>query len=102
MDQEDENDKILNDIQEETEEEIQQEAFEFQNSSSSFNNIACKINLIILKIKKIINTFNASNNLTRALRNEQKENPLNLLSDLENKQKKTKCVLQLIQDVITR
>ena len=55
-------------------------------------------------MKKVVITFNCSNNLTRDLLNVQNDNPLNLLSDETEKSFKTtkKCVLQLIQDMITR
>jgi hypothetical protein len=96
------NDKLLADIEEETEEQLEEEAFDFQNSSSTFDDLASKINLVILKIKKVVTIFNCSNNLNRALLHEQKERPLNLLSDMSNKRKKFKCALQLIQDIITR
>ncbi len=96
------NDRLLSDIEEETEQQIEEEAISFNNSSDQHKTVAMKINLVIKKMKKIITTFNNSNNLTRALLLEQKENQLNLLNDLSPKRKKIKCVLQLIQDVITR
>jgi len=55
-------------------------------------------------MKKVVTTFNCSNKLTRDLLKEQNDDPLNLLSDETEKRFKTtkKCVLQLIQDIITR
>ena len=93
---------FLGTIEEETEEQIAFENFDF--NLDEFSNLAMKINLVIKKIKKVVTTFNGSNNLSRDLLKEQKENAFSLLIDLteENKSYKKKCVLQLFQDVVTR
>jgi hypothetical protein len=95
------NHQVLEDIEEETEEELAKEAFGFENCD--FKNLSKNINTVIKKMKKVVTTFNCSNNLTRDLLKEQNDDPLNLLSDETEKRFKTtkKCVLQLIQDIIT-
>ena len=89
---------ILEDIEEETEEELAKEAFNLE--SSDCEDLAIKINNVLIKVKKIVTTFNSSNNLSRELLNLQKENAVGLLSD--NSKKTFNCILQLIQDIITR
>ena len=69
--------------------------------NQTFCDLSKKISVVIKKIKKIVTTFNSSNNLSRDLRNVQKENPLTLSSDLPNNNK-CKSVLNLIQDIVTR
>jgi hypothetical protein len=68
---------------------------------NEFCDLAEKISIFIKKIKKVVTTFNCSNNLSRDLRKVQQDNPLTLLSDLSNTVKR-KNILYLIQDIITR
>lgn len=93
---------FLQDIEEETEEELAQEAVNLQ--SEYYEALAMKINNVITKVKNTVTTFNSSNNLSRELLKSQRENGLNLLSDFSYKRdnKNFNCVLQLIQDIITR
>ena len=85
---------FLEAIEEKTEEELAQEAFNLERSDCE--DLTIKIKIVLIKGKKIVTTFNLSNNLSRELLNFQKENAPSLLSD--NSKKKLNCVLQLIQD----
>ena len=53
----------MEDIEEETEEELAKEAFNLE--SSDCEDLAIKINNVLIKVKKIVTTFNSSNNLSR-------------------------------------
>jgi hypothetical protein len=58
-------DETLVTIEEETEEEIAQETLFFE--MHDFSMLSQKINIVIKKVKKLVTTFNCSNNLTRDL-----------------------------------
>lgn len=98
------NSDLLATIQEETEEEISKETFDFDFSFGDFEIIAEKITRVVAKIKKVLNLFQKSNDLTRVLLTSQRiKEPLNLLHDeSEKKLKHPKSILSVIQDIITR
>ena len=90
----------LETIEEETEEEIVRETCAFDYSN--FDTLASRIITVLRKMKKIIGMFNRSNDLTRDLRDAQKNSEkFDLIGD-DSEQTKPQSVLNLIQDIITR
>ena len=90
----------LETIQEETEEEIVRETSAFDYSN--FDTLASRIITVLQKMKKIVGMFNRSNDLTRELREAQKDSEKFDLIGYHSEQTKPQSVLNLIQDIITR
>ena len=94
---------FLHVLEEETEEEIYAEEKGF--NGQDFQEIAIMVVTVVKKIKKIITTFNMSNDLTRELLEEQKDSLTQQIFEKESHLADESChktILQLIQDVITR
>jgi len=91
----------LEKIEEETDDELVKETinFDFQ----TFTHLSIQITTVLKKMKKIIGMFNKSNDLTRDLREAQKyPEKLDLMGDKYDLKSKSKCILNLIQDIVTR
>ena len=91
----------LEKIEEETEAKLVRETIDFK--FKNFEDLSKQITIVFLKMKKIICKFNKSNDLTRDLKEAQKNSEiLGFLGDIPQSKAKSKSILNLIQDIITR
>ena len=91
----------LDKIEEETEAELVRETIDFK--FKNFEDLSKKITIVFFKMKKIIWQFNKSNDLTRDLKEAQKNSEiLGFIGDIPQSKSKSKSILNLIQDIITR